>query len=154
MWRSSKATVRSLGIHCDIRARAKCLLLSMAVLWPSGAIGRDTSLTCIYDLMTGVRESMVVCGEALDPKSEETYHNLRAALKTFINENTKVEDRKIAPDYDQIKSLRAREAVAKGLCNEPLYSGWKEVLQGFLREEATIRKRLEVPGNPADGDCL
>src|SRR5262249_35258979 len=118
------------------------------------SVGRQTSLKCIYELMTSIRESIVLCGETLDPNSEETYHKLRAAMKTFINENTKMDSKKIAPDYDQIKSLGTREMVAEGFCKLPEYPGWKEVLQEFLRDEATIRKRLETPGDPADGDCL
>src|SRR5262245_61829318 len=150
-----RTAVRRLGVrYRDICAGARFLLLSMTLLWPSGAIGREMSLTCIYEFMTSIRESIVLCGEALDRNSEETYHKLRATLKTFINENAKLDVERIAPDYDQIQNQRWREAVAKGFCRRPEYPAWKEMLQGFLRDEAAIRKRLETRGDPADGDCL
>jgi len=112
------------------------------------------ALKCIYELMTSIRESMVLCGETLDRKSEETYDELRATLKRFINENVQSNAQKITPDYDQIQSQRGREAVAKGFCRQPEYPLFKEWLQEFLRKEATIRKRLETPGDPTKGDCL
>jgi hypothetical protein len=150
-----KTTLRSLGIrYCDICAGARFLLVSMTVLWPSGAIGQQMSLKCIYEIMTSIRESMVLCGDPLDRKSEETYHELRASLKRFINENAKYDEQRIAPDYDQIHGLSAREGVAKGFCKLPEYPIWKEWLQEFLQKEATIRKRLETPGSPTEGDCL
>jgi hypothetical protein len=97
---------------------------------------------------------MVLCGEPLDSKSEETYQSLRAALKNFINENAKWDGARIAPDYDQTKTLRAREEIAKGFCKQPTYPAGKAMLQSFLREEATVRKRLEVPSDPTKGDCF
>lgn len=97
---------------------------------------------------------MVSCGDTLDHQSEDSYRELRATLKTFINENVKLDSKKIAPDYDQVQSLRAREEVAKGFCKLPGYASSKEMLQDFLRKEAAIRKRLETSPDPTKGDCF
>ncbi len=151
-----RTTVQSFGIPYDeIRAGAILLFVSMTVLWSSGSVGQEMSLTCIYDILTSARESMVLCGERLDPASESTYDKLRADLKTFINDNA-TSDRRIAPDYDQLRRLAARDAVQKGFCKQQEYQFGKWMLLEFLQadRESGIRKRLELPGDPTKGDCL
>ena len=151
-----RTTVRSFGIPYDeIRAGARLLFVSMTVLWSSGSVAQEMSLTCIYNIMTSARESMVLCGERLDPASESAYDKLRAALKTFINDNA-TSNRRIAPDYDQSIRLSGRDAVQKGFCKQQDYQFGKLMLLEFLQpdRESGIRKRLKIPGDPTKGDCL
>ena len=151
-----RTTARSFGIlYDDIRAGAILLFVSMTVLWSSGAVGREMSLTCIHNIMTSAREGMVLCGERLDPASESAYDKLRAALKTFINDNA-TSDRRIAPDYDQSIHLIARDAVRKGFCKRQEYQFGKLMLLEFLQpdQESAIRRRLEIPGDPTKGVCF
>ncbi|MCA1378074.1 MULTISPECIES: hypothetical protein [Bradyrhizobium] len=130
------------------------MFLSMTTLWPSGAIGGEMSLTCVYEIMTSAREAMVLCEGTLDRKSEHTYQEFRATLKRFINENAKLDNDKIAADYDRVRSLWAREEVAKGFCELPEYLALKVMLQELLQREATFRERLERSVDPTAGECL
>lgn len=147
--------MRTFGIlYREVCAGAKFLVLSMTILWPSGATGREMSLTCVYDVMTSARETMILCEDTLDRKSDHTYQEFRATLKRFINEKAKLDTEKIAADYDQVRSLRAREEVAKGFCKLPEYLALKGMLQELLQREATFRERLERSVDPTEGECL
>lgn len=129
------------------------MFLSLTILWPPGAIAGEMSLTCAYEIMTSARETMVLCEGTLDRKIEHAYQEFRATLKRFINENAK-SDKKIAADYDRVRSLRAREEVAKGFCKLPEYLVLKGMLQELLQREATFRERLERSVDPTEGECL
>jgi hypothetical protein len=106
--------------------------------------------------MTAGRESMMLCGEPLDPVSQGTYDKLRADLRRYINENATSDAKRIAPDYDQFLQQLARDRVRKGFCKRPEYQLGKGVVLDVLRpqRELAIRKRLEVPGDPTKGDCF
>ena len=90
----------------------------------------------------------------LDRKTEHAYQEFRATLKRFINKNAKLDNEKIAPDYDQVRSLRAREEVSNGFCKLPEYLVLKGMLQELLQREATFRERLERSVDPTEGECL
>src|SRR5262245_40270647 len=98
-----KTTVQSFAIpYWQVtRACAPLLFFSVSVLWPSVVVGQEMSLRCIYDIMTTARISMALCGEPLDPASDSAHDKLRAALKTYINDNATLDAQRITPDYDE-----------------------------------------------------
>ena len=100
---------------------------------------------------------MTLCGEPLDHSTEVKYQELRAALEKYINENARMDAHRIGPDYDERRAPEAERSVRKGFCSQPGYEFFKNNLLAVLHSEqemAAIRKRLDTPGDPWEGDCL
>ena len=118
------------------------------------------SLICIYGVVTEAREAMAFCGEHLNHADERRYVELRDALKTFVNDNARLDSHKIGVDYDEKvrQQLRVRwtNQGKVGFCQDRDYSMAKEVLASILQPPtaSAIRKRLEATSDPSLGDCF
>jgi hypothetical protein len=106
--------------------------------------------------MTEVHQVMPLCGEGFDHSTEVKYHELRAALKKYINENARMDAHKIGPDYDVRRAPEREQSVRDGFCNGVAYKEFKDSVLFLLSEQelASIRKRLDTPGDPWKGGCL
>jgi hypothetical protein len=107
-------------------------------------------------MMTSARAAIEFCGERLDDASVKTLADLQPALKKFINENAKSERYKVAPDDDENVRERYHRRGRADICEGEGLRVSKALLPLLLAEESVmkIRKRLESPSDPMDGDCL
>lgn len=139
-----------------IAASGASLMMLPLVLSAEPAEGADLSLRCIYDVMTGTHEAMLLCGEQLDDRDQAKYMDLTEALKKYINENARSDVQKVGPNHNEKLRQHREMRVQQGFCKQPDYAWFKERLVNILRtqEGENIRKRLESPGNPFEGGCF
>jgi hypothetical protein len=139
---------------------AKSLLLLPIVSWSTETAAAELSLRCLHGMLTEAHAKMHFCGDRIDDKSEANYVELRAALEKFIRDNAvdarykyeKIEDH----EKDTRQSLEREAPFNAQLCkssNDAVIRKW------FLENMSTagtakIRKRLETPNDPDEGECL
>jgi hypothetical protein len=120
------------------------------------AAASELSLGCIYMALTETHELILFCGDQIDSQSEANYAALRADLGKFINENAREDRHKIGGKQER----EARERLESDnnrhhYCGDT-YPTVKKIFYDLVRVESmdAIRKRLESPSDPAEGDCL
>jgi hypothetical protein len=116
----------------------------------------EPSLGCIYMMLTESHEGILYCGDRIDSQSEANYAALRADLANFINENAREDRHKIGGKHER----EAREHLESDndrhhYCGDT-YPMAKKIFYDLVRVESmnAIRKRLESPSDPMEGDCL
>lgn len=130
-----------------------CIFL-LIVFAAERTLAADLSMRCIYDVVTGTQEAMILCGEQLSHNDQATYIELVELLTKYINENARSEAQKITPDHkDRLRKHREMR-VRQGFCKELDYVRFKKILSTIIRTPEEIRKRLATPGNPSEGDCF
>ena len=132
----------------------KLFLSTSIVLW-SGQAAADLSLSCLYTMLSGIHEGMVFCGDKIDANDEAKYVDLRIALKAFINKNAQLDRSKIGFDYDENIKRLLRSRGRAAVCETQDYSVLKKFFLESITAEriAEIRKRLQTPSDPDEGDC-
>jgi len=109
------------------------MLLVLFVLSAQRVAAADLSLRCIYDVVTGTHEAMVLCGDRLDHRDQAIYVELSESLKKFINDNAQSEAQKIGPDHNEKLKQHREMRVREGFCKQPDYAWFKERLLSILR---------------------
>jgi len=106
-------------------------------------------------MLSGIHEGMVFCGDKIDANDEAKYVDLRIALKAFINKNAQLDRSKIGFDYDENIKRLLRSRGRAAVCETQDYSVLKKFFLESITAEriAEIRKRLQTPSDPDEGDC-
>jgi hypothetical protein len=120
------------------------------------AAASELSLGCIYMMLTETHEVILYCGDQIDGQSEANYAALRADLAKFINENARIDRDKIGGKHEiDFRKFMERDGNRNYYCGES-YPGAKKFFYDLVRVESMneIRKRLESPSDPAEGDCI
>jgi hypothetical protein len=120
------------------------------------AAASELSLGCIYMALTEAHEFILFCGDQIDSQSEANCAALRADLAKFINENARIDRDKIGGKHEiDVRKSMERSDNRNYYCGET-YPVVKKYFYGLVRVESmnAIRKRLESPSDPMDGDCL
>ena len=139
------------------RAIASMMIpLTLSILFGSSQAIGEPSIRCVYDVLTGAYHIMNICGEVIDPDSEKRFVDLRSSMMHFINKNAQREQDKITQDYDEKRKKTLKRKGRAELCETTDYVLLKGALKHMLTPDqiAIIRRRLESPSDPSEGDCF
>jgi hypothetical protein len=117
------------------------------------ACATNASIQCDFAFLKQAHETLVFCGEKIDPASEERYDKLTKEFQAFIASNV---DSK--PGWETVEDIR-RTLLREGkdrVCKDPDYQALRRVFFGYVSDSgmAQVKKLLSRPRDPSEGDCL
>jgi hypothetical protein len=112
------------------------------------------SISCEFSLLKQAHETLVYCGQRLDPLSAARYDKLFKEFSSFIitnrNPNTKYDE-----DLDEMRMRLLQEGQAR-VCKGPDYDLLRRAFGRYVSDAgmAEIKNLLSHPRDPLEGDCF
>jgi hypothetical protein len=135
-----------------------CTKLELAGLvclisWVTNAQADNMAISCEFSLMKQAHESLVFCGEPIDPASEARYEKLSQDFSTFIAKNGNPAD--YSGSLEQIRR-RLQQDGRDRVCKDPDYPFLRRAFFRYVSDAGmtSVNDLLSRHRDPSEGDCF
>jgi hypothetical protein len=117
------------------------------------AYANNASINCEFAMLKQAHETLIFCGEKIDPVSEARYDKLTKDFQSFIASNP--DSRPGWDSVDEVRRLLLREGRDR-VCKDPDYAWLRRAFDRYVSDAgmAEVGTLLSRPRDPSEGDCL
>jgi hypothetical protein len=149
-----EAIVENKGSNEEPLLRTKLQLVG-ACLIPlvAQAHANNASINCEFAVLKQAHETLMFCGETIDPVSEARYDKLTKGFQSFIASNPDSR-----PGWNSVEEIQ-RSLLREGrdrVCKDPDYAWLREAFGRYVSDAgmAEVGSLLSRPRDPSEGDCF
>jgi hypothetical protein len=117
------------------------------------AYATNASIQCEFALLNQARETLIFCGEKIDPAGERRYDELTKEFQAFIASNA--DSRTGWQTVEDIRRTLLQEGKER-VCKDPDYQALRRAFFVYVSDSgmAQAKKLLSRPRDPSEGDCF
>ena len=128
--------------------------IAWSVALAADAPAHGMSVRCQFGLLKQAHETLVFCGEQIDPASEARFERLSKEFQSFVDSNQ--DSKKVADDSVEEIRRRLRQKGRDQVCKDPDYSLLRRLFFHNVSDAGMdeLSNLLSHPQDPSEGDCF
>ena len=136
-----------------MRTKFQWISLACLLFLVTNARATNMAVDCEFSLLKQAHESLVFCGESIEPVNEARYDKLTQDFLAFIAMNGNPD--KYNGSLEQIRR-RLRQDGRDRVCEDPDYPLLRRAFFRYISDVgmAEVSRLLSHPRDPSEGDCF